>query len=196
MGLDYTHKFTRLVMNIDERALQRWSDDVSKQINTLGREVAGLKQFQSDVQYEKQVQAALEITNRMQSGHAAYTNLVIAAGYAAYFTLWSTLKGDLPGWLYATSGLLITLSLMIFITWEIMKMIWSAVAFRNIENRLASRVANPEAVTKWQQEILAFDRRVSRIWIWFLAPTVVFGLTSGLCLIGFFVWRLWSIFKG
>ena len=40
---------------------------------TLGREVAGLKQFQSDVQYDKQVQAALEITNRMQSGNAAYT---------------------------------------------------------------------------------------------------------------------------
>jgi hypothetical protein len=182
-------------MNIDERVLQRWSDDISRQINTLGREVEGLKQFQSDVQYDKQVQAALEITNRMQSGHAAYTNLVIAAGYAAYFTLWSTLKGDLPNWLYATSGLLITLSLLIFIAWEIAKMIWSAIAFRNIENRLASRAGSPEAITKWQQEILTFDRRVSRIWVWFLVPTIMFGLISSLCLIGFFAWRLWNTFR-
>jgi hypothetical protein len=183
-------------MNINERELQRWSNDVSKQINTLGKEVEELKQFQSDVQHDKQVQTALEIMNRMQSGHAAYTNLVIAAGYAAYFTLWSTLKSDLPTWLYALSGLTITLSLLIFMVWEITKMIWSAVGFRNIENRLASRAASPEAVTKWQQEIFSLDRRVNRAWIWFLVPTILFGLISGACLIGFFIWRLWSIFKG
>jgi hypothetical protein len=183
-------------MDIDERRLERWSHEVSQQISTLGREVAGLKQFQSDVQYDKQVQTALEIMNRMQVGHAAYTNLVIAAGYAAYFALWSTLKGDLPSWLYALSGMLMTLSLLTFMVWEIMKMIWSAVAFRHIENRLASRPASSEAVTQWQKEILAFDRRVNRIWIWFLAPTILFGLIGGLCLIGFFAWRLWSAFKG
>jgi ferric-dicitrate binding protein FerR (iron transport regulator) len=183
-------------MNIDERELRRWSDNVAKQMNILEREVIGLKQFQSDVQYDKQVQAALEITSRMQSGHAAYTNLVIAAGYAAYFTLWSTLKSDLPNRLYSLSGLMITLSLLIFMSWEITKMIWSAVAFHNIEKRLASRSASPEAVTKWQQEILSFDRQVSRVWIWFLVPTILFGLSSSLCLIGFFAWRLWGAFNG
>jgi hypothetical protein len=175
---------------MDERLIEIWLHNVNGAVNDLRGEVTELRRFQSTVEYDKQVQTALEVMNRMQAGHASYTNLVIAAGYAAFFAFWSTLKNELPSWLYAISGLFIILSLIIFIVWELMKMVWSAIAFRRIEARLASHTPDADIMIKWQQELTSFDRRIGKLWIWFLIPTVVFGLTSALCLVAFFVWRL------
>jgi hypothetical protein len=175
---------------MDEWLPGRWSSDMERYINHLIHEVNELHRFQMSVEHDKQIQAVLELMGRIQASHVSYTNLIIVAGYAAFFTFWSTLKNDLPGWLYAISGLLIVLSLLIFIAWEVTKMIWSAVSLRNIERRLTSRPPEADVIFKFQQEINAFERRINRLWIWFLVPTVTLGLASGLCLVAFFAWKL------
>ncbi|MBI4780641.1 MAG: hypothetical protein HY785_04895 [Oscillatoriophycideae cyanobacterium NC_groundwater_1537_Pr4_S-0.65um_50_18] len=175
---------------MDDRVIERWSREVAKNLEGLNREVNDLRRFQANVEYDKQVQTVLEIISRLQTSNASYTNLILAAGYAAFFAFWSTLKSDMPIKLYATSGLLMVLSLMFFIAWEIIKMIWTTLALRSIEGKLTSRPPEPDTMAKFQQEINAFDRRIGRLWIYFLFPTITCGITSGLCLVGFFVWKL------
>jgi len=175
---------------MDDRVLDQWSRAVNKNLNDLSSGVSDLRRFQFNVEYEKQVQTALEIMTRLQASNTSYTNLILAAGYAAFFTFWSSLKSDMPIKLYAISGLLIVLSLLLFIVWEIVKMIWLTIALRSIEAKIIPRPANPDMLTKFYQEINELERRIGRFWIWFLIPTIASGVSSGLCLVGFFAWRL------
>ena len=53
-------------------------------------------------------------------GHAqAYTTVVLLAGYAGFFAVWTFLKQDLSKEQVFSSGLLIALSLSSYIIWEV-----------------------------------------------------------------------------
>jgi hypothetical protein len=176
---------------IDQWHLQRCLREFENHINQLTREVNSLRQFQESAIQEKQIKAVLEILTRAQTGQMAYTNLIIVAGYAGFLTFWSSLRNNLPPVLYAVSGLLIVLSLLCFISWETTKMILSAVYLRKSEMQLTSSgLSGVDIITKLQQDNSIFDRRVYKLWFWFLIPTVVFGLSSSLCLVGFFIYKL------
>jgi hypothetical protein len=177
------------------RDLEQLAYDVDKNFRALAKEVTELRQFQSALMYEKQVQAALELMGRMHNNHVSYTNLIVVAGYAGFFTFWSTIKSDLPKWLYALSGLLIIVSLLCFIAWEVTKMIWGGLHLRKSEAQLTSHRPDEGTILRLQREIDAFDRKLNRLWIWFLIPTVSLGFASGLSLVGFFVWRLFLSLK-
>jgi hypothetical protein len=173
--------------------LQQLARNVDRNFKTLAKEVTELRQFQSNLMYEKQVQASLELMGRMHGNHVSYTNLIVVAGYAGFFTFWSTIKNDLPKWLYAVSGLLIIVSLLCFITWEVTKSIWGGLHLRRVEAQLTSRIPDEGTIFRFQKEIDAFDRKINHIWIGFLIPTVLFGLASALSLVGFFGWKLYLL---
>jgi hypothetical protein len=173
--------------------LQRLVNYVDKNFQKLAKEVNELRQFQSNLMYEKQVQAALELIGRMHSNHVSYTNLIVVAGYAGFFTFWSTIKNDLPKWLYAVSGLLIIVSLLCFIAWEVTKSIWGGLHLRRAEAQLTSHVPDEETIFRLQKEIDAFDRKINRVWLVFLIPTVLFGFASALSLVVFFGWKLYLL---
>lgn len=177
---------------MDSRQLDRQLGDIKSRIHTLNQEVYQLRQFQAGVEYEKQLQAVLDLTGRLQTNAVAYTNLVIVAGYAAFFTFWGNLENNLPQWLHALSGLFILLSLLLFLAWEVTKMIWSAFHLRQLERQFHNRPPEPNLISHFQQAVGTFERRINRLWIWFLVPTVVFGLAGGCCLISFFVRQLYN----
>lgn len=176
---------------IDPRQLKNWSKQVESHLNELTREVNELRRFQASVDYERQVQAAQEFIERLQSNSVSYTNLILAAGYAGFFALWATLENDLPRWLHSLSAFLIVLSLLLFVAWEVTKMVGSAFHLRCFQQQLSAQPAGPDTIAKVQQALNEYDRRVGRLWVWFLIPTIVFGLAGGLCLLGFFTWRLY-----
>jgi hypothetical protein len=180
---------------IDQWHLQRCLREFENHINQLTREVNSLRQFQESTVQEKQVKAVLEVLIRAQTGQMAYTNLIIVAGYAGFLTFWSSLKNDLPPLLYAVAGLLIVLSLICFISWETTKMILSAIHLRKSEMQLTSSgMSGVDIITKLQQDNNIFDRRVYKLWLRFLIPTIAFGLSSSLCLVGFFIYKIGSMF--
>lgn len=177
---------------MDPRQHERWTQEIAKHVDKLSKEVDGLSQFRASVEYEKQVQVALELMARLHSNSVSYANLILVAGYAGFFAFWSTLENNLPKWLHALSGLLIVLSLLFFLTWEVVKMIWSAFTLRRIEHQMTQRPPGADTMTQFQQALNAYDRRVGRLWVWFLLPTIVFGLGGGLALLVGFGWNLWS----
>lgn len=181
-------------MNIDPRQLERWSRDVEKNIDKLGRHVNELKKFQMHIEYEKQVEAAQQLTERLQANSRSYTHLIVAAGYAGFFGFWSMLRKGMPPWLYAMAGLLITISLVLFIGWEVTKMIWGSVHLNRVQKDLAAKPPSPEIIAQFQNALSAFERRSNRVWIWFLVPTIAFGLGAAMCLLAHFSWRLWAVF--
>jgi hypothetical protein len=181
-----------MMMNIDPNRLQRWSDDIAGRVNELGHHVNDLRKFKMIIEYEKQIESTQQLTERLQSNAMSYTNLIIVAGYAGFFTFWATLAKELPHWLYSLTGFLIMVSLLTFIGWEIFKMIWNAIYLNSIQKQLTAEPPSAATLKNFQAAISKFERSANRVWIWFLIPSVMFGLSAGLCLLGFFAWRIWQ----
>lgn len=52
-----------------------------------------------------------------------YTNTIIAGSYAAFFTSWAGIQNDLPQFERFFSLMLMMVSLIVFLSWEIFKMV-------------------------------------------------------------------------
>ena len=64
-------------------------------------------------------EAMASYQERILQAASGYNQIVVLAGYAGFFTIWSAAKDDVPHWLLLTSGLLMGLSLIIYVAWTI-----------------------------------------------------------------------------
>ena len=74
----------------------------------------------------------LKATSTLYDKSASYTNLVMAAGYAAYFAMWSNTVSLISHCLARTSAILMLISLMVFIFWEVAKMVLIGLNNKNL----------------------------------------------------------------
>lgn len=85
--------------------------------------VAGLQaQAQAQVE-EKQLKALVEINTKAFDRSAAYNNIILVAGYAGGFTIWSFTRAQLPEKANVAIALGLLVSLATFITFEVVKML-------------------------------------------------------------------------
>lgn len=97
---------------------EEWSDQITRSVQALNEDVHALKVNSAR---DKQVDALIQLQEKQMNHLASYTNLIMVAGYAGYFAFWSTMVTKLPQWIFALCGLLMTISLTLFIAWEIIK---------------------------------------------------------------------------
>ena len=180
------------MMNIDPQQLDSWSKNVEKSLNELVKHVNDLRRFQLTIDYKQQLQAAHDLISKLHSQSVSYTNLILIAGYAAFFTFWSQLNDELPPFIFSLAGLLIIASLLCFVSWEVTKMIWGNLSIRRVQAELNGAPPGPNTIAKFQEALTSFEQKSGKIWVWFLVPTICFGACAGLLLLGFFTWRLLS----
>lgn len=82
----------------------------------------------------------------------AYTNVVLVAGYAGFFGIWSFVRDDLSRGTMFISALLITISLGFFVLWEVAGMIMR----NNVLTSLATVVADE---AKFAEGLAAYKRK-------------------------------------
>ncbi|UZM14595.1 hypothetical protein LZV00_01895 [Pseudomonas kielensis] len=141
--------------------------------------------MKNDQLVDKQIEAFIQLNEKLMSNAVNYTNLIMVAGYAGFFAFWSTLVDKIPAWLFFACGLLITLSLTFFISWELIKMFWSASHIRKTQAILAqSRRQN--IVTEYENAIQKFNAEAQRVWMLFLIPSVLTGILAAVMLVGYF----------
>ncbi len=133
------------------------------------------------MQQSAQLDVVKEIFSAVYGKATSYTNLIIAAGYVGFFTLWGSIKKDLPEWAILWSGAFILISLLIFIGFEIYKMISGSLHMKSMSTQLQ----NPSIHTleNIQREERKLALRSAKIWPFTLIPTVVFGMGAGLILL-------------
>ena len=168
-----------------------WNDNVTDAVNTMAQEIAEIRKFQQECQRDKDIGALMELNEKLMTHATNYTNLVMVAGYAGFFGLWATLVGRLPDWLYALCGLLALLSLLLFVSWEIIKMVWGSLHMRRTNDMITKPVRGTKPLDLVIAASALHSVRVQKIWLWFLIPTVVFGIAAALLLIGFFAVQVW-----
>lgn len=68
--------------------------------------------------------AAAVTMDELKRGEEHYSQVVMLAGYAGFFTLWTQTRSDMSLWMFASTGALISLSLFAFVMFELYKA-WS-----------------------------------------------------------------------
>ncbi len=120
----------------------------------------------------------------------SYTNLIIAVAYGVFFSLWNTLRGDINGKFYDFGGLLVGISVLFFVLWEVFQMTYLAIHQRRLYKKIGN--INPQNIVQADAEITKENERVqthfASVWIWAL----IFILLPGLSGVGIFLFTFVS----
>lgn len=116
-----------------------------------------------------------------------YTNLVIAAGFAAFFAVWSAFIPHLPRWATLLTGSLIGAALILFIAWTVYQAWENGLSAKRTAAALLGATqqnfsARWDAVTKAERLAIL---RIYTLWPWIFLPTVALGLSAAVLLAGF-----------
>lgn len=164
---------SREIYDMERRCVDRHNDLVGH--------FNGISQQHARMMTNENIAATKEVVAHVYGKANSYSNVIIAAGYVGFFTLWSSLKSDLPQWAILSSGALILISLMTFIGFEIYKMISVSVQM----HRVSKRLQKPDMSTL--NEIQRIEQKSAlisaRVWIFTVIPTVLSGFGAGLVLL-------------
>ncbi len=138
-------------------------------------------------QAEKQKEITIEIISRVATvtydRAMAYTNIVIIAGYAAAFTVWSFTKNHLPEWAMLSTALLLIISVSVFVAFETFKMILNS---RHIM-KMGSVVKPAQTFEQFQKALNDHKAEETRQMLWMVrvwVPTLVIVISTGYGAIG------------
>lgn len=112
----------------------------------------------------------------------AYTNIMLIGGYAGYFALWQLTKEYLTKPQILWAALLVLVSLVFFILFEVIKMIVISKSIQGqakILNSTTSRT-NPEVLLKNLDEFLALQERSSTVFMRYWAVSVAISLSTAI----------------
>ena len=126
-------------------------------------------------QLEKLVQTQIEVTAKTFEKASAYTNLIIVVGYAGAFTIWANTKVQLSPYTNIVVATSLGASILLFVSWEIYKMISNALIF--VGRRKLLHAITPDQVHKTFEEIrsreMSLALQQAPIWAATLAVTVL-----------------------
>jgi hypothetical protein len=127
---------------------------------------------------EKYFEGLRKLLSESYSQAKSYTNLIIVAGYASYFTAINYCKEHITTTLFLWSIMLMGISITLFVSHEVYGMISNTINLRKLQDALSDKVnyiKNLEAYSKTAQEEKI---RIGRIWSYHLYPTVIFAILS------------------
>ena len=88
--------------------------------------------------HEKRIEETTKLLSALYDRAAAYTNLIIVAGYAGFFAVWGSVKSDLSKSEMLASAFCLSFSLMVFVFWEILVMLYTSRTLGNLNKTLHS----------------------------------------------------------
>ena len=151
---------------------QRGLDKQAAQINELHRQNQNLAH--QIARQNSQAQAG-QTMDEMRRGEEHYAQVIMLAGYAGFFTLWTQTRSDMSLWMFASTGALISISLFVFVGFELYKA-WSTGRFYQ---------KNP---TPYAHELNEELERINKHWHLVFILSAGTGVISGLSLVSWFVY--------
>lgn len=138
-------------------------------------------QIEAALEEDKAVEHLHLLVSTFQKGRD-YTNFIIAAGYAAFFALWVDMAADIERAPRLLSGGLMTLSVVTFVMWELVK----AVGVMRDGDRIAtaiwqssSRAELPRRAREAERLINIDDVKREELWPAFFLTSTITGFVAG-----------------
>ena len=146
------------------------------------------------------VEAQIRLFGSLYDKSSTYTNLVMAAGYAGVFALWSLVREHLLRTEALMVAALLLVSLSAFVFFEIYKIFGVSLAMRrraqafddSIDELSRDVDAFVKKIERIETENAHHELRTGRIWPWSWGVSVVCGLAAVAILLGSIFERLLS----
>lgn len=120
--------------------------------------------------------AVVSFQSKALSDAASYNQVNVLAGYAAIFAIWSAVSSSLPKWMVLTSGGLMTVSVIVYVSWTIANMIF----LKTHHEAMAAAVT--QGVEGFVDRVVEAEKRSltrrDRIMKWWLPVVVAAGGTA------------------
>jgi len=162
-----------MIRKVDQASVDRHNSLVNDLNRMQAQKAAGMR--------NDRVEVVKELLSHIYGKATAYTNLIIIAGYVAFYSMWGSMKDHLPREWMLTAGLLITLSVILFVSVEIYKMILTGLHYKKV-NKVLNDDQTERAISTIQQLEQEFNRRMYGFWLLMLIPTIITGIGSGIIL--------------
>ncbi len=173
VGFSGDSELSREIYDMERRCVDRHND--------LAGHINRMSQQQARIMTNENIAATKEVVAHVYGKANSYSNVIIAAGYVGFFTLWSSLKSDLPQWAILSSGALILISLMTFIGFELYKMISVSVQMHRFSKRLQKPdMSSLSEIQRIEQKSALIN---ARVWVFTVIPTVLSGFGAGFILL-------------
>lgn len=177
-------QLSREIYDMERRCVDRHND--------LASHFNRMSQQQARMMTNENIAVTKEVVTHIYGKANSYSNVIIAAGYVGFFTLWSSLKNNLPQWAILSSGALMLTSLIIFIGFELYKMISVSIKM----HRFSKRLQKPDMSTL--SEIQRIEQKSAlisaRVWVFTVIPTVCTGVGAGFILLYCFLVDLLALY--
>jgi len=149
------------------------------------QELSNLFQLEEQRRYKKEVvEFYTSILSKTYDKASTYTNIIIMAGYALFFTFWAQVKDEVAAVDARLSAVYVLISVLIFLVWEIFSMIRGALNLKNLNgltNVPADKFRDQMAIYNKKNE--EFNASFTRYWFYQLLFTIVFGFSGAVVLI-------------
>jgi hypothetical protein len=132
----------------------------------------------------QRIDAKIKVASAMYDKAAAYTNLIILAGYAAFFTVWSTMKARMSNTEMLIAAFCVTFSLVFFVFFEVARMVVSAKSLTGLAKVLkAPRQEFDQKLAEQETAAQRLNISFIKVWIVIMVLTVVPGLVAAAVLL-------------
>jgi hypothetical protein len=105
-------------------------------IPTAEKQVNVFTQQQKEIELRRQQEETIQILIRIMSASydksVSYTNIFMIGGYASFFTVWAKSYEHFSRFYMGLAGVLMFISLLVFIVWELYKMIFYSTYFKDL----------------------------------------------------------------
>ena len=122
-----------------------------------------------------------------------YTKVILGLGYVGFFGAWAGTKANLRPWELVSSALLICLSLLAYISFEIFQARFTSKAAIDLARTLNKPGLEISALLQYKQRIAWAQERFFRLWGVIFYFCVITGILGALILIAAFFHSLWKM---
>ena len=153
MGMSDIQRWAENLERRLERALQEVRGEINLTrnfANRVGRQVA---EVEAEMKFNNLVEAEKEIIAYSIEKSHTYTRGVVFGGYAAFFATWAFTKSLLENWEVLLSVLSMIMSVVVFVLYEVFKMISSNRSTAQLASEIYADPNNVHALrTDWLQQ--------------------------------------------
>ena len=147
---------------------------------------ATIQRLTEQRQYDQQLDAMLKVLTTLYSNARSYNNLLIIAGYAVFFAIWGFLRDDISRSASHLALLLMLVSAVVFVLWEVAKMSWTDWRMKRKINAVLPPGDHVARIRRVEEAELS----QAAIFLQFWAPQLIVTVGTGVAAIVVLFWNL------
>ncbi len=129
-----------------------------------------------------------ELINTSFEQNKSYTNIIIFAGYAGLFSVWTLTKENLVHWQVLIVGLLTIISLMIFICFELYGAWLRGTQLKDWLDQLSkTQSEDNSSIDDFNKKLNAQNTTYLKIWPYFFFSSAITAIIAAIILIYSFI---------